>query len=70
MDSCPRKLCPNPGGFDEEFYSNSSRAGLLIRSGCVQGLHSSYLVSAVLDELLWFLASGGLLWYEEFKLPS
>ena len=50
MDSCPRKLCPNPGGFDEEFYSNSSRVGL-------QGLHSSNLVSALLDELLWFLAS-------------
>ena len=70
MDSCPRKLCPNPGGFDEEFYSNSSRVGLLIRLGCVQGLHSSNLVSALLDELLWFLASCGLLWYEEFKLPS
>ena len=60
MDSCPRKLCPNPGGSDEEFYSNSSRVGLLIRLGCVQGLPFSNLVSALLDELLWFLASGGL----------
>ena len=30
-------VCPNPGGFDEEFYSNSSRVGLLTRLGCVQG---------------------------------
>ena len=52
------------------FYSNNSRVGFLIRLGCVQGLHSCNLVSALLDELLWFLASGGLLWYEEFKLPS
>ena len=37
----PRKLCPNAGGFDEELYSNSSRAGLLTRSGCVQGLRWS-----------------------------
>ena len=25
---------PNPGGFDEELYSNSSRVGLLARLGC------------------------------------
>ena len=62
----PQKtMCPNLGGFDKEFYSNGSRVGLLIRLGCVQGLHSSNLVSGNLDELLWFLASGGLLWYEE-----
>ena len=40
----PRKtMCPNPGGFDEEFYNNTSRVGLLIRLGCVQGLR--WLVS-------------------------
>ena len=28
----PLKIaCPNPGGFGENFYSNGSRAGLLIR---------------------------------------
>ena len=32
--------CPHPGGFDEGFYSSGSRVGLLIRLGCVQGLHS------------------------------
>ena len=53
--TCPKKLCPNLGGFEEEFYSNGSRVGLLIRLGCVQGLHSSNLVSGNLDELLWFL---------------
>ena len=50
-----KTMCPNPGGFDEEFYSSGSRVGLLIRLGCVQGLHSSNLVSGNLDELLWFL---------------
>ena len=54
-------MCPNPGRFDGEFYGNSSRVGLLLRSGCVQGLHSSNLVSGNLDELLWFLASGDFL---------
>ena len=33
-----KTMCPNLEGFDEEFYSNSSRVGLLIRLGCVQGL--------------------------------
>ena len=37
-------VCLNPGGFDE-FYSNSSRVGLLTTLGCVQGLHSLNLVS-------------------------
>ena len=38
----PQKtLCPNPGGSDEEFYSNISRVGLLIRLGCGQGLRWS-----------------------------
>ena len=61
-----KTVCPDSGGFDEEFYSNCSRVGLLIRLGGIQGLHSSDLVSGnLLDELLWLLASGGLLWYEE-----
>ena len=64
----PKIVCPNPGGFGEEFYSNSSRVGLLTRLGCVPGLHSSNLVSG--NILMGFsgsfsLASGGLLWYEE-----
>ena len=51
------------GGFGE-FYSNSSRVGLLIRLGCVQGLHTFNLVSGNL--LMGFsgffnLASDGLL---------
>ena len=50
-------MCPNLGGFDEEFYSNDSRVGLLLRLGCVQGLHFSILVSGgLLDELLSFLS--------------
>ena len=59
----PQKtICPNPRGFDEEFYSNSSRVVLLTRLGCVQGLQSSNLVSGdLLDELLWFPARGGFL---------
>ena len=52
----PKTMCPNPGGFDEGFYSNGSRVGLLIKLGCVQGLQSSNLVSGnLLDEFLWFL---------------
>ena len=48
--SCLSKNCvSHPGGFGEEFYSKGSRVGLLIRPGCVQGLHS------------FNLASGGLL---------
>ena len=63
-----KTACPNLGGFSEEFYSNGSRAGLLIRFECVQGLHSFNLVSGHL--LMSFsgsfnLASGGLLWNEE-----
>ena len=50
-----KPLCPHLGEFDEEFYSNSSRVGFLIRSGCMQDLHSSNLVSGnLLDELLWY----------------
>ena len=40
-----KTVCPHPAGFGEEFYTNSSRVGLLIRLGCVQGLHSFNLVS-------------------------
>ena len=51
-----KTMCPNLGGFDQEFYSNSSRVGLLKRLGCVQGLHSLNLVSGGrspnLDEVL------------------
>ena len=69
MGSCPSKtVCPNLGEFGKEFYSNGSRVELLIRLGCVQGLHSFNLVSGNL--LMSFsdsftLASGGLLWNEE-----
>ena len=53
-------MCPNQEGFDEEFHSNRSRAGLLTRLRCVQGLR---WWSPNLDELLWSfnLASGGFL---------
>ena len=53
-----KTMCPNPGEFGEEFYGNGSRVGMLIRSRCVQGLHSFNLISGnLLDELLWFLLS-------------
>ena len=51
----PLKTVSLPGGFDEEFYNSSSRVRVLTRLGCVQGLHSSNLVSGSLEELLWFL---------------
>ena len=59
-----KTVCPSLGGFDEEFYSNSSRLALLIRSGCVQGLHSFNLASG--NVLMSFsgsfnMASSGLL---------
>ena len=59
----PLKTVSLPGGFDEEFYS-SSRVRVLTRLGCVQGLHSSNLVSGSrLEELLGSFnpASGGFL---------
>ena len=72
VGSCPSQtMCPNPGGFDEEFYSYSSRMGLLIRLGCVQGLYSFNLVSGNLMSFCgsFNLASCGLLekllWNEE-----
>ena len=43
-----KMVCPHPLGFDE-FHNKGSRVGLVIRLGCVQGLHS------------FGLASGGLL---------
>ena len=33
-----KTMCPRLRGFGEEFYSNCSRVGLLIRSECVPGL--------------------------------
>ena len=39
MGLCLLKLCV-PTWEDLEFYSSSSRVGLLTRLGCVQGLHS------------------------------
>ena len=49
-----KTVCPHPAGFGEEFYTNSSRVGLLIRLGCVQGLHSFNLVSGNLFSLQKF----------------
>ena len=48
------------------FYSNGSRVGLLIRLGCVKGLHPFNLISGGLLILMSFsgsfnLASGGFL---------
>ena len=49
VGSYAEKLCANLGGFDEEFYNNgSSRAGILIRLGCIQG-HYSFAVVQVLS---------------------
>lgn len=39
VDSCARKLCPYLGGLAEKLYSSGSTVGLLLRCGCVQGLH-------------------------------
>ena len=51
----PLKTVSLPGGFDEELNSSSSRVRVT-RLGCVQGLHSSNMVSgSLLEELLWFL---------------
>ena len=49
-------LCPNPGGYGEEFYSNGSRSGLLVRIRFCAGpafLSSSLRWSP--DDLLWLL---------------
>ena len=54
LELLPSKtVLPRAGEFGEEFYSNGSRAGLLLRLGCVQGLCS------------FNLAAGDLLWNEE-----
>ena len=55
--SCSLKMmCPNPGGFDEELYSNGSRVGLLKRLVCVQGcvyvLSCSYRLSWLFADFL------------------
>ena len=50
-------MCPNLGGFGEKFYSNGSRAVLLIRISCVQDLHSFNPVSDGL--LMTFCGSQG-----------
>ena len=31
-----KTMCLNTAGFDEEFYNNSTRVGLLVRLGCVR----------------------------------
>ena len=42
----PKTVCPRLGGFGEEFYSNGSRVGLLIRIRvCMGGQHSCNLAS-------------------------
>ena len=43
-------MCPNPGGFDEEFYSASFKGRVSDKLAYVQGLHSSNLVSVNLEE--------------------
>ena len=40
-----KTVCPNPGGFGEEFYSNGSRVGLLIRIRVCAGPASFNLAS-------------------------
>ena len=40
-----KTIFPSLGRYDDEFYSNVPRIGLLKNLGCVQGLHSFNLVS-------------------------
>ena len=49
-----KNVCPSAGGFGEEFYSNTSRVGLLIKLGLVQDLHSINLASGAPLILLSF----------------
>ena len=61
-----KTMCRNPAEFGEEFYGNGSRVGLLIRLGCVQGLHSFNLILGNLFFLIFkfylsFLYSRSLL---------
>ena len=58
-------MCPDPGGFGEEFHSNDSRVRLLIRLGYVQSLHSLNLVRGGL--LMSFSGSVNLVFSE---MPS
>ena len=44
--------CPNPGGFSEEFYSSGLRVELLIKLGCMLGLHSFNMASVALLKVL------------------
>ena len=65
-------VCFNLGEFDEEFYSNSSKVGLLIRLKCVQGLHSFNLALGNLMSFCdsFILALNCFLWNEEcWHLP-
>ena len=55
--SCPQKLCPRAGGFGEEFYSNTSVVGLLIKLGLAQDLHSINLASGAPLILMSFSCS-------------
>ena len=45
----------NPGGFDEEFYNNGSKMGLLTRVGYVQGWDDQSPNLDVPSCLRWFL---------------
>ena len=59
-----KTVCPDLGGFGEEFYSNGSRAGWLIRIR-VQGLQSFNLASGDLLMSFSSLSNCDLLWNEE-----
>ena len=59
-----KTVCPNPGGFGEEFYSNGSRAELLTRIRVCAGPALLNLASGgllVSFSSFFDLASGGLL---------
>ena len=58
-----KTMCPRLRGFGEEFYSNHSRVGLLVRSESVQGPLSFSLTSGGLLILMSFfnLTSDGFL---------
>ena len=60
-----KTMCPNLGGFDEEFCGRSSRVGLLTKLGYMQGLHSFTFIQSLLILRSFSgpfnLASGGFL---------
>ena len=61
MGSCPQNLGSNPGGFGKELLGNGSRVetqGPLISSQVILRSFSSS----------FNLASGGLLWYEDYPI--